>query len=848
MTENEYYRRFTNLSRYDPEVATNPVEMLRRFILGTKKKWRSMATTTPCASYQEFYEILLMIENSENIPSESEEQENDGNQKKNDKESAEALATFLATTSVDPASSRVWVIPLLMLQGSISIPKILIIRVGILSIMEVIHHILLLQLVDLNGIREDSPNNERLFPVVQDLQGNLVNQVRVVVCKGEDAQNNLDLIMGTLNILGHFARVLIDCGATHSFISHIFAQVTQPHPTPLGYDLEFAMPRGERCYVDCVYPGYPVMVEDVVMPANLIPLDIVDFDVILGIDWLHYNRANIDCYGKTVTFHRPGLPVVTFMGEQSGVRHGIISAVRTKRLLSKGCQGYLAHVVLNDVAPSSVEEVGVVRHFPDVFPNDSPRLPPDRDVEFTIDLLPGTNHISLTPYRMDPTELRELKIQLQELVNKGFIQPSTSPWGAPVLFVRKKDETLRLCIDYRQLNQVTIKNCYSLPHIDDLFDQLSGACMFSKIDLRSGYYQLKIKSEDVPKTAFRTRYGHYKFLRDLNLRERRWIELLNDYDCTIEYHPSCANVVADVLSRKTPVRLNAIYACHVPLLTYLRSIGVKLGVEEREEALPANFRVRPILIDRVLEAQMNDVEAQEIIQARNRGKKKDFRIRESDGMPMQESRMFVPNNMELKKEILDEAHCSAYAMYHEAFQEILGSRLLYSTRYHPQTDRQSDRTIQTLEDMLRSSVLQFGDDWHKQLDLMEFAYNNIFHSSIVLKLSPWRGVVRFPKKGKLNLRYTEPYMITERVSEVAYRLELLPELSKVHDMFHVSMLRHYVSDPSHVIHPQPLEINPDLTYDEEPVTILDWKDKVLRNKTVRLVKVLWRNHSVEEAT
>ena len=153
----------------------------------------------------------------------------------------------------------------------------------------------------------------------------------------QDAQNNPDLIMGKLNILGYSARVLIDCGATHSVISHTFAQVTQPRPTPLGYDLEFAMPRGERCIVDRVYPGCPVIVEDVVMPADLIPLDIVDFDVILGTYWLHFNRANIDYYWKIVTFHRPGLPVVTFVGEQSGVRHGVISAVRAKKLLSKGC-------------------------------------------------------------------------------------------------------------------------------------------------------------------------------------------------------------------------------------------------------------------------------------------------------------------------------------------------------------------------------------------------------------------------------------------------------------------------------------------------------------------------------
>ncbi|KAM1719586.1 hypothetical protein ACFX12_021375 [Malus domestica] len=193
--------------------------------------------------------------------------------------------------------------------------------------------------------------------------------------------------------------------------------MTQPHPTPLGFDLEFAMFRGDKCYVDSVYPGSLVMVDGVIMPANLIPLDIVDFDVILGADWLYYNRAHIDCYGKSVTFLRPGLPEVTFVGERSGVRHDVISTMKENKLLSKSCQGYLAHVVLNDVVPSSVEEVGVVRHYPDVFPDDLHGLPPDRDVKFSIDLLPGTDLISLTPYRMAPAELRELKIQLQELTD-----------------------------------------------------------------------------------------------------------------------------------------------------------------------------------------------------------------------------------------------------------------------------------------------------------------------------------------------------------------------------------------------------------------------------------------------
>ena len=154
----------------------------------------------------------------------------------------------------------------------------------------------------------------------------------------------------------------------------------------------------------------------------------------------------------------------------------------------KGCQGFLAHVVDSRVASPSIFEIPIVHEFPDVFPDKLPGLPIDREIEFSIELLPGVSTISIAPYRMAPLELRELKVQLQDLVDKGFIRPSVSPWGAPVLFVKKKDGSMRLCIDYRQLNKVTIRNKYPLPRIDDLFDQLQGASVFSKIDLRSGYH------------------------------------------------------------------------------------------------------------------------------------------------------------------------------------------------------------------------------------------------------------------------------------------------------------------------------------------------------------------------
>ena len=152
-----------------------------------------------------------------------------------------------------------------------------------------------------------------------------------------------------------------------------------------------------------------------------------------------------------------------------------------------------------------------MREYPDVFPEELPGMPPDRDVEFLIDLLPGTGPIAKRPYKMDVEELKELKKQLKEQLDKGFIQPSSSSWGAPVMFVMKKDSSKRLVVDYRSLNEVTIKNKYPLPNINDLFDQLKGAKVFSKIDLRSGYFQLKIREQDIPKTAFTTRYGLYEY-------------------------------------------------------------------------------------------------------------------------------------------------------------------------------------------------------------------------------------------------------------------------------------------------------------------------------------------------
>jgi hypothetical protein len=177
--------------------------------------------------------------------------------------------------------------------------------------------------------------------------------------------------------------------------------------------------------------------------------------------------------------------------------------------MHKGCKLYAILALNEKGVVEGLEHLPVVKEFADVFPEDLPGMPPEREMEFTIDLKPGTEPIARTPYRMSTLELRELKMQLKELLDLGLIRPSVSPWGAPIIFIRKKDGSWRLCIDYRQLNKATIKNQYLLPRIDDLFDQMKGATVLSKIDLQSGYQQLRIKEDDIPKTAFKMRFGHY---------------------------------------------------------------------------------------------------------------------------------------------------------------------------------------------------------------------------------------------------------------------------------------------------------------------------------------------------
>ncbi|XP_070002585.1 uncharacterized protein [Nicotiana sylvestris] len=260
-------------------------------------------------------------------------------------------------------------------------------------------------------------------------------------------------------------------------------------PEILSDPFTVSTPVGELIISRRVYRGCTITVYGRQTSADLVELEMLDFDAIMGMDWLAACYAMVDCRAKIARFHFPGKPVLEWVGNTATPRGRFIYYLKARKMIAKGCIYHIVRVKDVDAEKSILQSIPVVKEYADVFPDELPGIPPEREIDFAIDLLPGTQPISIPPYRMALAELKELKDQLKDLLEKGFIRPSTSPWGAPVLFVRKKDGSLRMCIDYRQLNKVTIKNKYPLPRIDDLFDQLQGARCFSKIDLRSGYHQ-----------------------------------------------------------------------------------------------------------------------------------------------------------------------------------------------------------------------------------------------------------------------------------------------------------------------------------------------------------------------
>ncbi|GKA55498.1 putative reverse transcriptase domain-containing protein [Tanacetum coccineum] len=367
-------------------------------------------------------------------------------------------------------------------------------------------------LVPMGHFKKDCPKLKNGNRGNQRRNGNAPAKVYMVGNAGTNPDSNV--VTGTFLLNDRYASILFDTGADRSFVSTAFSSLIDITPTTLDHYYDVELADGKIIGINTIIRGCTLNFLNHPFNINLMPVELGSFDVIIGMDWLSKYHAVIDCAEKIVRIPW-GNETLIIHGDGSNqgseTRLNIISCTKTQKYLLKGHHVFLAHITTKDTEDKSgekrLEDVPIVRDFPE----DLPGLPPTRQVEFQIDLMPGAAPVARAPYRLAPSEMKELSEQLQELSDKGFIRPSSSPSGAPVLFVKKKDGSFRMCIDYRELNKLTVKNRYPLPRIDDLFDQLQGSSVYSKIDLRSGYHQLRVRKEDIPKTAFRTRYGHYEF-------------------------------------------------------------------------------------------------------------------------------------------------------------------------------------------------------------------------------------------------------------------------------------------------------------------------------------------------
>jgi hypothetical protein len=305
----------------------------------------------------------------------------------------------------------------------------------------------------------------------------------------ENIPEGEQVLAGMFSLNGHPTIILFDSGASQDFISRA---CTQKHQMAIKYmptPYMISTPGG-KIFTRQVVVNPSLNLGGRVYKTCLIVLEGQGIDVILGMNGMKRHRALLDTTTRTVHLDSP---------EQGST---ILQLALTP----------VTSVAVHHMATQNLEDILIACEFPNVFPEDLPGMPLDRDIEFIIELQPGMTPISRQPYKMTPKELAELKIQLNELLDKGYIHPSSSPWGCPVLFVKKKDQSLRLCVDYRPLNAVVVKNKYPMPRINILSDQLRSAKVFSKVDLHSGYHQIKIHPEDISKAAFSTRYRLYEYL------------------------------------------------------------------------------------------------------------------------------------------------------------------------------------------------------------------------------------------------------------------------------------------------------------------------------------------------
>jgi hypothetical protein len=359
------------------------------------------------------------------------------------------------------------------------------------------------------GERMRTIHNIQEAETMEDMGGNMPRIYAALDNKQAEYQSPMIEVEGKID--NQRITILIDYGASHSYINANIVERFHLQRSKQNKSWLVQLARGAKTKINELVKDCPIDMNGLITKVDVNIITLGSNDCLIGMDLLEKYHVILDCYNKIITC----LDEEGKQGKIQGILRVVavreISTMQLKKSFRKGCQIFTSH--MEEAAKDKVESIEdhlVLRYFEDIF-REILGFPPKRDIAFSIDLVLGAAPESKTPYRMGTPELKELQMQHEEILKKGYIRPSMSPWGALIPFVKKKDGTLRLCVDFKQLNKVTIKNKYPFPRIDDLFDQLKGARIFLKIELRSGYHQVRIKEEDINKTTFITRYGHYEF-------------------------------------------------------------------------------------------------------------------------------------------------------------------------------------------------------------------------------------------------------------------------------------------------------------------------------------------------